>query len=140
MTPSKSNRRCRHCGVALRIGRNWLRSSAECQHYECNPCKNARNSLHHKGLAWRIKLEVMSHYCGGPPKCEMCPETDLRVLCMDHVNSDGASLRKAGQPTGYGLYRLLRKQGYPPGYQVLCENDNRRMQHERGEFRKSDDR
>jgi hypothetical protein len=39
---------------------------------------------------------------------------------MDHI--DGNGLRKVGMQGGKQFYYWLKKQGYPPGFQVLCMN------------------
>lgn len=77
----------------------------------------------------QLKFEVFQHYSGGLPRCIACGETDIIVLTIDHINNDGAEHRKT-QGTGTGLYRWLRKNGYPEGYQVLCANCNTRKEFE----------
>jgi hypothetical protein len=61
----------------------------------------------------------------GGPVCHHCGFSDWRALSIDHVNGGGAEHRSrktgAGR-SGWGFYQYLRKQGYPPGYQVLCMN------------------
>ena len=71
-----------------------------------------------------LKLETFKKYSdGNSPTCEICKESDLAFLTLDHVRG-----RKAeGHSTsfsGHKLWRHLRKQNYPPGYQVLCWNCN----------------
>lgn len=65
---------------------------------------------------------MLSYYAGGDPKCAYCGFTDVRALCLDHINDDGAAIRK-GQSTWAG-WRLARKLGMPDGLQVLCANCN----------------
>ena len=55
-------------------------------------------------------------------KCACCGETEEAFLSIDHVNNDGAEHRR--QVDRRGLYKWLEKQGFPPGYQVLCMNCN----------------
>jgi hypothetical protein len=43
---------------------------------------------------------------------------------MDHIFNDGNKERSAGQPSGSGFYSLLKKQGFPTRYQILCWNCN----------------
>jgi hypothetical protein len=50
-------------------------------------------------------------------------------LSLDHINLDGGAHRREVSPGrkdwgGHHLFRLLRRQGWPPGYQVLCMNCN----------------
>lgn len=74
----------------------------------------------------QLKLEVLSQY--GPNKHLMCawPDctvTDIDMLSLDHINDNGAEHRRQYAP-GYGVYRELRREGYPEGYQTLCHNHN----------------
>ena len=69
----------------------------------------------------RLKQAVMAAYGGA---CACCGEDTLIMLTIDHVAQDGAEARRKGQRTGPGFYRLLRKQGFPEGYRVLCWNCN----------------
>ena len=49
-------------------------------------------------------------------------------LTLDHINNDGAEHRREihGRQTaaGYQTYRWLMRNGFPPGFQVLCANCN----------------
>lgn len=85
----------------------------------------------------KLKVEVYSHYSPtGKPQCSdpyhrHLPNDpfakDIRVLSIDHINSNGAEERKRLFKGNYGcggyqFYLWLRKQGYPEGYQTLCRN------------------
>lgn len=77
----------------------------------------------------RIKAQTFSHYCGGLPKCQSCGETDIKVLCIDHINGGGTKERRErGHRGGIQTYYWLRKMNYPDGYQVLCANCNLRKE------------
>ena len=97
---------------------------------------NARNYARHKdqqrayAKVWaaELKLQTMSHY--GPqgklqcswPECQV---VDPDMLCLDHINDDGAKERKVTGLRGGGeTYYTLRANGYPEGYQTLCANHN----------------
>lgn len=73
-----------------------------------------------------VKADVFGHY--GGYRCVCCGETEPVFLVIDHVNGGGnAERRKIGpQGTrgGAGQYWMLKKAGYPSGYQVLCHNCN----------------
>lgn len=71
----------------------------------------------------KLRLEVLTHYSGGKPKCACCGEEEIKFLTIDHINGGG---RKDREENGKGtmMYRRLRKTGYPKGYQVLCYNCN----------------
>lgn len=71
----------------------------------------------------RLKIEVLTHYCGGLPKCK-CGYEDIRALSIDHTNGGGGRHRKELKEI-YGhtkIYQWLKNNGYPLGFQVLCMN------------------
>ena len=76
-----------------------------------------------------LKNQAFEKY--GGCKCACCGATDPDFLSLDHINSDGGAQRRELSPTGknwgwggYQLYRVLRRKGWPPGFQVLCMNCN----------------
>lgn len=89
-----------------------------------------RNILEHK----RITMDVLSYYSNGNPKCACCGETIIEFLTIDHINGHTENdvrvkFISKSQPyyrfiAGYKLYRWLRQNNYPEGYQVLCFNCN----------------
>ena len=81
----------------------------------------------------KIKMEGLSIYSNGEIKCKQCGETDIDVLCLDHIENNGADHRKelgiaARGRNGSNTYETLKKAGWPPGLQVLCANCNMRKQ------------
>jgi hypothetical protein len=77
----------------------------------------------------RLKLEVFQAYGGA--FCACCGEKILEFLTLDHIENNGARHRrdyaektKRVKPFGQAMLRILRDQGFPPGYQVLCWNCN----------------
>lgn len=75
---------------------------------------------------WRdkMKYEVLSHYSKGEPVCAKCGIGDIDVLCLDHINGGGTEHRHREGLIGQKLYRWIRKNNYPEGFQVLCFNCN----------------
>jgi len=70
----------------------------------------------------RIKQEMLAAYGG---VCACCGEWRPRFLTIEHVNKDGARHRGKSRRGGMGLYRLLKKRGWPTdGYELLCMNCN----------------
>jgi hypothetical protein len=76
----------------------------------------------HQAWARRLKREVLSHYGGA--RCVCCGEAGLAFLTVDHVRGNGAEHRRELGVTGFKFYRWLKKQDFPPGYQVLCMGCN----------------
>lgn len=83
----------------------------------------------------KIRDTVFFHYSSGEIKCKNCEFDDVRALCIDHINHDGAEERQKlagvlGRKDFRGIsadavYRSIIKRGFPRGYQVLCYNCNR---------------
>ena len=88
----------------------------------------AKNILYGKKYRQQVKMEVLSHYSKGLIKCAHCGETDIKVLCIDHINNDGAKHRINNKNYGGGrhIHGWLKANGFPEGYQVLCANCNLR--------------
>ena len=76
----------------------------------------------------KLRVEVFTHYGDGKLACVGCGFSDTRALTLDHINNNGAEERKGKWGRfingGVGLYRRLRKEGYPLGYQTMCYNCN----------------
>ena len=76
--------------------------------------------LYHKQYNRELKELVIKTYGG---RCTCCGERELDFLCIDHLNGGGTQHRfKVG--LGSRFYHWLKKQGFPPDYQVLCYNCN----------------
>ncbi len=89
---------------------------------------------------WRrdLKLEVFTHYSNGKPKCKHCGFDDIRALCLDHVNNDGAEQRRNIRPknrhrggSSIDVYIRAKRNKFPKDLQVLCSNCNRIKEHKR---------
>lgn len=73
----------------------------------------------------RVKERVIAHYTGGAMVCQYCGFSDIRGLCIDHINGGGARHRQEVKcAAGSAFYRWLELQGFPEGFQVLCANCN----------------
>lgn len=73
----------------------------------------------------KLREEVYNAY---GTKCACCGEDTPEFLTIDHINEDGASHRKSIAPTrkctSEELYRWLKNNNYPSGFQTLCQNCN----------------
>jgi len=68
------------------------------------------------------KLKDAAYAAYGGYRCKCCGEDREQFLSLDHVNNDGAAHRKVIDRRK--LYKWLQREGYPPGFQVLCMNCN----------------
>lgn len=65
-----------------------------------------------------IKQLVLEHY---GTKCAMCGMSETRYLTIDHINglSEEEKTHRSNR-SGHNLYLRLKRDNYPPGFQVLC--------------------
>jgi len=85
----------------------------------CDMC-----SLTERQRMVRIKFDVMQKY-GGKCACPSCGESGLAFLTIDHINNDGAQMRKSGAHSGGGhFYKRLLRLPVDPTLQILCYNCN----------------
>ena len=74
----------------------------------------------------KVRFLVLQHYSSPVPFCACCDEKEYQFLTIDHVDNDGAEHRKLIGLRGRGgnIYHWLKRNGFPPGFQVLCYNCN----------------
>ncbi len=80
----------------------------------------------------KLRTKVWNHYSAGKFVCARCGYADQRALSLDHIEGNGAEHRRR-VGSGSNLYRSLIKEGYPPGFQVLCMNCQQVKRHENNE-------
>jgi hypothetical protein len=88
------------------------RNPAGMRQNRCKKCYSARERA-------QRKLEFLHAYGN---KCACCGEDDHRFLSLDHVGNDGNKHREEFKC--HQIYRVAKREGYPPKYQVLCYNCN----------------
>lgn len=128
-TETSNNKLCPRCREKKRLNENdykkKLRIEGTCigcccekvekGTFKCRRCHNKVRDKHKK-----FRDEALAHYGRA---CKCCGETGDIFLCIDHVNNDGAAHRKEiGQ--GGAIFRWLKKNNYPDGFQILCWNCN----------------
>ena len=73
----------------------------------------------------RVRMETLIHYGGNPPYCACCKENHIQFLALDHINGGGsAHMRSIPGGGGTSFIMWLRRNNFPPGFQVLCHNCN----------------
>lgn len=104
-------------------GRLWYH-----KHREEILLKNAqhREEAQLRAKRWRLTLkkEVLAHYGNGELACVKCGfDADVNALTIDHINNDGSHHRRQlfNNRTG-SIYKWLKDEGLPLGYQTLCGN------------------
>jgi hypothetical protein len=84
--------------------------------------------------ASRLKADLLNHYMiDGKIRCA-CPDckvTDPDLLCIDHINNDGAEHRRqlgiAENAKGLKMYMWIKRNNYPPDFRILCHNCNQSL-------------
>jgi hypothetical protein len=105
----------------------------------CGKCRQARykKSIERCTIKTRAleKAEAMAHYGPSGQVCcswAGCQISDIDMLVLDHIADDGAAQRRAlgggSRGKGHELYRHLKRDGYPAGYQTLCCNHNHKKE------------
>jgi hypothetical protein len=71
----------------------------------------------------KLVKEIRDHYGHA---CACCGEDQPEFLTLDHIDGGGTAHRRGleGNKSALGVYRDLRKKGFPAGYQTLCWNCN----------------
>lgn len=69
----------------------------------------------------QIKIAVLNAY--GGQQCACCGQTGLQFLALDHIDG-GGNRHRAEIGEGAPFYKWLKRNSYPPGFQVLCHNCN----------------
>jgi hypothetical protein len=136
---SKNGKPCtRPLGHCAPHGNLWCSTCGQAERkvgIYCAACHSARgkrwvraNKALHRDMVRtclrRLKLEVVSHYCGGDIRCQCagCPIRHIDLLTVDHVRGDGYRHRTQTNKklNGQHIYYWLRTNNFPTGFQILC--------------------
>jgi hypothetical protein len=112
-------RKCTKCNCEFPATQEFFNGSKTLLTGTCKGCHNKRMSKFNRLL----KLEVMTHYSNGVPKCACCGESFIEFLTLDHINGGGNEERRANKSARNTAY-WLKKNGFPSGFRVLCMNCN----------------
>lgn len=105
---------CRTCRNEAR--KNWSDGDKEKRRLECKFRKRERS--------YALRMRILSHYGGTPPRCACCGETRYEFMAIDHVNGGGSKHSKSISSNREGLYRWIVNNNFPPMFRVLCHNCN----------------
>jgi hypothetical protein len=79
------------------------------------------NAEYQRELRRRRREDALTAYGG---RCTCCGETAYEFLTIDHPDGGGRKEREGLHMWGSAFIGHLARQGYPPGYRVLCHNCN----------------
>jgi|SRR5262252_9520328 len=101
--------------------REWQRKNrAKVKGYQAAWYQEHRERI--LGQQHQDRLEALQHYSRGKLRCRCCGEDGYLFLTLDHTRNDGKEHRLATRATQ--ICTLLKRQGWPKGFQVLCYNCN----------------
>lgn len=87
----------------------------------CDSCLERYRTNYKPRSRSKIRDEVYEKYGGAVCKC--CGETRVVFLVLDHIHGGGYRHRQQ-VGSGVRLYYWLKRNNYPYGFQVLCQNCN----------------
>jgi len=70
-----------------------------------------------KEYSINLKWQIIEYYSHEKNSCANCGLEDFKNLTIDHINGGGIKHRAL---VGKNIYKWLRDNDYPSGYQVLC--------------------
>lgn len=103
------------------IGFNVLCWNCNFKHYLNMRFQKRDNPTIYTIKGFNLKVSAIQVYSDYEMKCSLCDEDDIDVLTIDHMDGNGKSHRKKMKTS---LYDWLRKESYPDGFRVLCQNCN----------------
>lgn len=99
----------------------WNHNCGRRREYLDKPLKDLNYQQIKAVNSWKEALDFF-----GP--CEICGETDLKFLTIDHIKGNGTQERINGGKFGVGLIKQFRNLGWPESlkedYRFLCYNHN----------------
>lgn len=125
--PVPSTKRCASCKKDKPYTREFWgpdkRSSSGLSDGWCRRCITEYSKIRNR----EERLNALIAYGNGTPDCACCGDGRYEFLTLDHINGGGNQHRLAvtgSKKGGAGVFRWLRLNNYPPGFQVLCYNCN----------------
>jgi len=82
-----------------------------------------RERFNSRAAETRKRLRDACFAAYGGYVCSCCGETNEKFLTLDHINRDGAEMRKV-HGDGYQFHLWLVRNNFPPVIQVMCYNCN----------------
>jgi hypothetical protein len=116
---------CEECSL-----KNAQKRDERCKLGACNKCgkypatENRKTCLYCREVEKERdnKIKDLTFNVYGGYVCSCCGETIKEFLTIDHINNDGGIHRR--QIKNRNIYKWLKKNSFPTGFQVLCWNCN----------------
>jgi hypothetical protein len=102
---------------------------------QCRACRKAYSAARYREnpergkqqsalYAKRVRLAALRAYSQDGPTCACCGEVREEFLAIDHIDGGGNEHRREIGIRGKGFFLWLKREGFPPGFRVLCHNCN----------------
>lgn len=102
-------------------------------HGQCAPCRVIRAGRYRtQGRPRYLAMKEAVFNAYGGAVCVCCGETERMFLAIDHVNGGGRKHKKSIGKGIEGIYKWLKDNGYPAGFQILCHNCNQGRESNKG--------
>jgi hypothetical protein len=121
--PKPETQACTNCNRILPLNLEFFYRHPSGKHGflpRCKECIKEEKRQSWKLNGKRMRLEVLIHYGGDPPRCACCEEAHVEFLAIDHIEGGGGKHR---QKIG-AFYPWLIRNKFPKGFRVLCHNCN----------------
>jgi len=82
-----------------------------------------KSAVSTRNIRKKRKSEVLVFYSKGKLCCKCCKFNNILALSIDHISGREKSNHSRNLSSDK-LYQVLKKQEFPSGYQVLCQNCN----------------
>lgn len=102
------------------INRNYYHKNIHKE--RCLANNRVKNAYHRNHKAY--KTEVLMYYGNGKLSCVCCGEKELKFLTIDHIIPRKSLKENEQKLSGFALYKNLRQNNFPKGFQTLCWNCN----------------
>ena len=138
------DKQCKRCGEVKPYADFWFNGTAANGGNICKDCKRLRDAAHReanrdayresrrrwsannpdrerearKRYARQLRDAIRAAY---GPDCQCCGESEDAFLTLDHIEGGGSAHRKE---LNGKVHQHLRREGFPPGYRILCWNCN----------------
>lgn len=106
------------------------KEAGTCYYCRRKPTQGTTMCKHHleQSRDYRFQTKVSALDAYGGPVCIGCGADDIEILEIDHIDGGGCQHRKkvTSGMGGHPFYQWLKREGYPPGYRVLCPTCNKK--------------
>lgn len=94
------------------------------RHRICIECYKKDAKIKCRERLVNLRMGALNAYSNNNPQCSCCGTKHIEFLAIDHINGGGNKHRKKIGSGSGTLYRWLKRNNYPDGFRILCNNCN----------------